>query len=286
MLIHWLNDDQRLEQAEPRWSPRGKRCSPSSWESVQTRSKQIVRKINIRGSGRGLVWRSKAEAGVRCAWREVSKPGALLGQFKRSDVFTAELCPGMKEVQAEVTAALVNLVISKIKKNIIKKSVLVQTWTSKDLIHGQRHGCVFGRRPSHQLIWVSKERGFSFECQNTLRGSYLFIALFFGLTPNIPTRPLTQVPTLAGRFGNLRHSSDPDLKTQIWVLHFHREEHPPLRNSVLSCKCCRKPAPSLPFQNSHLTASDLTISVKKKLKILFVIALLIINSYLCFPIVE
>lgn len=113
MLIRWLNDDQRLEQAEPRWSPRGKRCSPSSWESVQTRSKQIVRKINIWGWGRSLVWRSK-EAGVRSAWKGVWKPGALLGQFKRSDVFTDKLCPGIKEVQAEVTTALVSLV--KVKK--------------------------------------------------------------------------------------------------------------------------------------------------------------------------
>ena len=38
-------------------------------------------------------------------------------QFKRSDVFTAELCPDMREVQAEVTAALASLVI------ILKKVV-------------------------------------------------------------------------------------------------------------------------------------------------------------------
>lgn len=162
MLIRWLNDDQRLEQAEPRWSPRGKRCSPSSWESVQTRSKQIVRKINIWGWGRSSVWRSK-EAGVRSAWKGVWKPGALLGQFKRSDVFTGKLCPGIKEVQAEVTAALVSL--AKSKENTMWRnktaSVLVQTETSEDLIHGQRHECVFGRT-FHQLIWISKGRGFSF----------------------------------------------------------------------------------------------------------------------------
>lgn len=136
MLIRCLNDDQRLEQAEPCWSPRGKRCSPSSWESVQTRSKQIVRKIDIWGSRCSLVWRSE-EAGVHSACREVWKPGALLGQFKRTGVFTAELCPGMREVQDEVTATLVILVI--IKKTPWKKPH--PFWFRHkylwDLIHGR-----------------------------------------------------------------------------------------------------------------------------------------------------
>lgn len=77
-------------------------------------------------------------------------------------MFTGKLCPDIKEVQAEVTAALVNLVKSK-ENTMWKKtaSVLVQTETSKDLIHGQCHECVFGRT-FHQLIWISKEKGFSF----------------------------------------------------------------------------------------------------------------------------
>lgn len=77
-------------------------------------------------------------------------------------MFTGKLCPGIKEVQAEVTAALVSLVKSK-ENTMWKKtaSVFVQTETSKDLIHGQCHECAFGRT-SHQLIWVSKEKGFSF----------------------------------------------------------------------------------------------------------------------------
>lgn len=61
MLIRGLNDDQRLEQAELRWSPRGKWYSPSSCESMQIRSKQIWRKINSSGSGLGSVRRSKEE---------------------------------------------------------------------------------------------------------------------------------------------------------------------------------------------------------------------------------
>lgn len=36
------------------------------------------------------------------------EPEALLGQFKRSDVFIAELCPGTEAVQTEVTGVLVS----------------------------------------------------------------------------------------------------------------------------------------------------------------------------------
>lgn len=85
---------------------------------------------------------------------------------------------------------------------------------------GSGMGVCFGRRTSHQLIWVSKEKGFSFQCQNTLRGSRLFVicypTLFFRLTQYIPTRPLPQVLTLAGCFGNLCHSCDPVLKAHFW----------------------------------------------------------------------
>lgn len=36
------------------------------------------------------------------------EPEAFLGQFKRSDVFIAELCPGTEAVQTEVTGVLVS----------------------------------------------------------------------------------------------------------------------------------------------------------------------------------
>lgn len=36
------------------------------------------------------------------------EPEALLGQFRRSDVFIAELCPGTQAVQTEVTGVLVS----------------------------------------------------------------------------------------------------------------------------------------------------------------------------------
>lgn len=67
--------------------------------------------------------------------------GALLGQFKRSDVFTAELCPGMKGVQAEVMAALVSSVIHKKKKTPQEKKKFSSgsDSTSKEWIHGQWH---------------------------------------------------------------------------------------------------------------------------------------------------
>ena len=92
MLIRWLNDDQSLEQAEPCWSPRGTPCSPSSWESVQTRSKQIVRRINNRGSGRSSVRRSE-EAGVRGTWRGVHrKPGGALKANLREVVCLLPSC--------------------------------------------------------------------------------------------------------------------------------------------------------------------------------------------------
>lgn len=40
--------------------------------------------------------------------RKLEEPEALLGQFKRSDVFIAELCPEMEAVQTEVTGVLVS----------------------------------------------------------------------------------------------------------------------------------------------------------------------------------
>lgn len=106
MLIRWLNDDQRLEQAEPCWSPRGKRCSPSSWESVQTRSKQIVRKINSWGFRPRLGVKVKGGWRLWCAWRDVWKTGVFLGQFRLC--LQLNPCTGMKEAEAEVKAALVS----------------------------------------------------------------------------------------------------------------------------------------------------------------------------------
>ena len=86
--------------------------------------------------------------------------GALLGQFKRSDVFTAELCPGMKGVQAEVMAALVSSVIWKKKtkkKNTTrkKKKVLVQ-------IRHLRTGFM-GDGISVRLEWRPRVSSFGFQ---------------------------------------------------------------------------------------------------------------------------
>lgn len=71
-----------------------------------------------------------------------------------------------------------------------------------------------------QLVWFSKEKGFSFYCQKQPAWSHLFVirypTFFFSMTQSIPTRPLPQVPTLAGCFGNLCHSCDPVLKAHFW----------------------------------------------------------------------
>lgn len=78
----------------------------------------------------------------------------LLGQFKRSDVFTAELCPGMKEVQAEVRA--------KVEEKNTLRLFLFQSQTSEEFDSwAVAWVCVSGKT-SRQLIWVSKEVGFSF----------------------------------------------------------------------------------------------------------------------------
>lgn len=140
MLIRWVNDDQRLEQAEPCWSPRGKRCSPSSWESVQTRSKQIVRKINSWGFGPWLGVK------VKVGWCPLRVKGSLETRsafrpiYKQWCVYSWVV--SRNGVEFEVTAALVVWVLY-MYKTPWKKN-LISGWFLRIQFMSSAHGCVCG----------------------------------------------------------------------------------------------------------------------------------------------
>lgn len=125
MLIRWVNDDQRLEQAEPCWSPRGKRCSPSSWESVKTRSKQIVRKINSWGFGPWLGVKVKVGWCPLCVKGSLETRSAFRPIYKQWCVYSWVV--SRNGVEFEVTAALVIWVLY-IYKTPWKKKNLISGW--------------------------------------------------------------------------------------------------------------------------------------------------------------
>lgn len=141
MLIRWVNDDQRLEQAEPCWSPRGKRCSPSSWESMKTRSKQIVRKINSWGFGPWLGVKVKVGWCPLCVKGSLETRSAFRPIYKQWCVYSWVV--SRNGVEFEVTAALVIWVLY-IYKTPWKKKKSDFWLILKDSVHEQWHGCVCG----------------------------------------------------------------------------------------------------------------------------------------------
>lgn len=101
-----------------------------------------------------------------------------------------------------------------------KNSVLVQTRHLRNGFMGSGIGVRSELGPSVSSFGFQRKEVFLFSvktpCVGLVCSSSVISPFFFRLTQSIPTRPLPQVPTLAGCFGNLCHLCDPILRAHFW----------------------------------------------------------------------